>query len=149
MLGRYFWAALIVLALANSARADWQNTRWGMTPQQVMKATGGATIQNASGLEMPYTTGPYRFRAQFIFDGSGRLEMVDLHLENLEMAFQLMGDMKAKYGKPVEDGSDRVMYGYKWLTSSDLIVLAIVGKTTATLATIKYRARIRPGSKGL
>ncbi|MGE4047070.1 MAG: hypothetical protein AB7F35_19565 [Acetobacteraceae bacterium] len=38
---RFLLVALLAAGLAGTARADWQYTRWGMTPEQVVRASGG------------------------------------------------------------------------------------------------------------
>jgi hypothetical protein len=38
---RWIVLSFAALLIASSARADWQYTRWGMTPEQVVAASGG------------------------------------------------------------------------------------------------------------
>ena len=38
--------AVLLIAQAPEAHADWQYTRWGMTPQQVIDASGGRAVKN-------------------------------------------------------------------------------------------------------
>jgi hypothetical protein len=74
-------AFISVLAASAPARADWEYTRWGMTPEQVAAASGGAVkvIPKAerrkveamgmeNGAEGQFTDGPLRLRVAFGFD---------------------------------------------------------------------------------
>jgi len=46
---RLFLVVLAVAALSGTARADWQYTKWGMTPEQVVRASGGKVSMLPSG----------------------------------------------------------------------------------------------------
>jgi len=89
----------IVLSLAccsaSAAKADWEYTTWGMTPQQVASASKGlATAStdpedllpdsdgNVSKLVAPYQSGRFSFEAQFGFDAADRLASVTLVLDD-------------------------------------------------------------------
>ncbi len=85
--------AVLLIAQAPEAHADWQYTRWGMTPQQVIDASGGQAVKNdnvsgdsaddAQGLlQAYYSMGTYKFMVVFLFDrSSGVLTMVQLKLK--------------------------------------------------------------------
>src|SRR5581483_5006187 len=84
----------IVLALtccgASAAKADWEYTRWGMTPQQVVSASKNLATENAdlrpdsdgnvTKLVAPYQSGNFSFEARFEFDAADRLAGVTLLL---------------------------------------------------------------------
>src|SRR6202046_282894 len=84
----------IVLALAccgaSAAKADWEYTKWGMTPQQVVSASKNLAKQgsdlhpdsdgNVSKLVAPYQSGKFAFEAQFGFDAADTLSSVTLVL---------------------------------------------------------------------
>src|SRR4051812_41805801 len=86
----------VVLALgccgASAAKADWEYTKWGMTPQQVVSAsknvaTPGTDLQpdgdgNVSKLVAPYQSGKFSFRADFGFDATDKLASVTLVLDD-------------------------------------------------------------------
>ena len=86
----------IVLALAccgaSAAKADWEYTRWGMTPQEVVSASKnlakeGADLHadsdgNVTKLVAPYQSGKFSFEAQFGFDAADRLSSVTLVLND-------------------------------------------------------------------
>jgi hypothetical protein len=84
----------IVLALAccgaGVAKADWEYTKWGMTPQQVLSASKnlakpGTDLEpdsdgNITKLVAPYQSGKFAFEAQFGFDAADKLASVTLVL---------------------------------------------------------------------
>jgi hypothetical protein len=86
----------IVLVLAccgvSAAKADWEYTKWGMTPQQVVSASKnlakeGADLHpdsdgNVTKLVAPYQSGKFSFEAQFGFDAADRLSSVTLVLND-------------------------------------------------------------------
>src|SRR5580692_3071357 len=86
----------IVLALAccgaSAAKADWEYTKWGMTPQQVVSASknlakAGSDLHpdsdgNVSKLVAPFQSGKFSFEAQFGFDAADRLSSVTLVLND-------------------------------------------------------------------
>ena len=77
----------IALALAccvtSAAKADWEYTKWGMTPGQVASAAKNRTKKssdlhpdsdgNVTKLVAPYQSGKFSFEAQFGFDAADRL----------------------------------------------------------------------------
>jgi hypothetical protein len=86
----------IVLALAccgtSAAKADWEYTKWGMTPQQVVSASknlakAGSDLHpdsdgNVTKLVAPFQGGKFSFEAQFGFDAADRLSSVTLVLND-------------------------------------------------------------------
>ena len=86
----------IVLALAccgaSTAKADWEYTKWGMTPQQVISASknlakAGSDLHpdsdgNVTKLVAPFQSGKFSFEAQFGFDAADRLSSVTLVLND-------------------------------------------------------------------
>src|ERR1700723_824148 len=86
----------VVLALvccgASAAKADWEYTKWGMTPQQVVSAAKNLTRissdlhpdsdGNVTKLVAPYRSGKFSFEAQFGFDAADRLSSVTLVLND-------------------------------------------------------------------
>lgn len=116
------WAfALIATFGATPALADWQYTRWGMTPDQVIAASGGAVHRkslteqeiNASFaqagladlLEGTYSAGGRSFDATFRFARTG-LETVLLRFDEpagTAACSGLRDDLLGSYGTPVEE----------------------------------------------
>src|SRR3954470_17498702 len=90
----------VVLALAGcggpagspAAKAGWEYTKWGMTPQEVVSAsknlaTPGTDLApdgdgNVSKLVAPYVSGKFSFRADFGFNAADRLASVTLVLDD-------------------------------------------------------------------
>ena len=86
----------IVLTLtccgASAAKADWEYTKWGMTPQQVVSASKNLAKEgsdfhpdsdgNVTKLIAPYQRGTFAFEAQFGFDATDRLSSVTLVLDD-------------------------------------------------------------------
>ena len=86
----------IMLALAccgaSAAKADWEYTKWGMTPQQVVSASKNLAKEgsdlhpdsdgNVTKLVAPYKSGKFSFEAQFGFDAADRLSSVTLVLND-------------------------------------------------------------------
>src|ERR1700744_2220675 len=96
--------AAAVLLFTSAARADWQFTRWGMTPDQVVKASRGAA-HNASSDETTanapvgsseqmlviiptYVTGDLQFIVDFYFDSDKKLTRVNLHLSSPDKGYE-------------------------------------------------------------
>jgi len=84
--------AFNLMTSGNSARADWQYTKWGMTLDEVIKASNGAahapfingyvvpgqTADHHVGLAATYKTGRFLFVAFFFFDNNNHLVEVRL-----------------------------------------------------------------------
>lgn len=76
-------ALALVCCGAGTAKADWEYTKWGMTPAQVASAAKNLTKKssdlhpdsdgNVTKLVMPYKSGKFSFEAQFGFDAADRL----------------------------------------------------------------------------
>jgi hypothetical protein len=132
----------IALALAfcgaSAAKADWEYTKWGMTPGQVASAAKTRTRKssdlhpdsdgNVTKLVAPYRSGKFSFEAQFAFDAADRLSSVTLVLKDkfAGMDMDMGGDMdmnmdqggchdllasvKTAYGPPQGGGSAHMQY---------------------------------------
>lgn len=109
----HFFAVTCMLAAASPAVADWQYTRWGMTPQQVVAASRGAAKPNTDNeahrdnyktlLKAPFAAGEHRFTASFIFNNQNRLIRVSLLMEggNCE---SLGFTLRSQYGQSTTRG---------------------------------------------
>ncbi|WP_141105693.1 hypothetical protein [Rhizobium sp. R693] len=77
-----------LLCVAPSAQADWQYTKWGMTPDQVIAAAPpesglrwvAKSATNGPYLKGHYGAGEYRFESRFWFSDKGLYE-VELELD--------------------------------------------------------------------
>ena len=108
----------VVLAFAccggTAAKADWEYTKWGMTPQQVVTASKNLARAstdpndllpdsdgNVSRLVAPYQSGKFSFRAEFGFDAADRLASVTLVLDDKSAHMEEFMDMGSIYVGPM------------------------------------------------
>ena len=133
-------ALALICCGASAAKADWEYTKWGMTPAQVASAAKQATKKstdlhpdsdgNVTKLVAPYQNGKLSFEAQFGFDAADRLSSVTLVLNdkfagldmdmggNSDMTMNmdhggchdLQASVKTKYGPPQGGGSAHMQY---------------------------------------
>jgi hypothetical protein len=104
--------------LAPQARADWEYTRWGMTPEQVVNASGGHVklLQGAEqrtvspnmrhGARGTYSDGPVALQVRFTFDpldGNG-LNCVFYAVTDEQQGPALKDLMIKHYGQPSRQG---------------------------------------------
>jgi hypothetical protein len=83
-------------------KPDWEYTKWGMTPQQVVSASNNLATQgsdlrpdsdgNVSRLVAPYQGGKFSFEAQFGFDATDRLASVTLVLNDKSAGMDMDAD---------------------------------------------------------
>jgi hypothetical protein len=106
----------IALALAccgaSAAKADWEYTKWGMSPEQVASAAKNLTRAssdlrpdsdgNVTRLVAPYHDGKFSFEAQFGFNAADRLSSVTLVLEDKTAGMGMGMDM----GMSTDMGAD-------------------------------------------
>lgn len=99
----------IALALAccsaGAAQADWEYTKWGMTPEQVASAAKNLTRAssdlhpdsdgNITKLVAPYHSGKFSFEAQFGFNAADGLSSVTLVLKDKFAGMDMGMDMGA------------------------------------------------------
>ena len=133
------------------AMADWQYTRWGMTPAQVQKASKGTAKASSevpeelvSGttyqLVAPYTAGEFQFKAHFAFDSQKHLSLVLLDLTSGEPASLLMS-LTRKYGDARRPGP----LDWQWRTARDVISFS----PTKNGGHLIYGRLAGPAEKGL
>lgn len=156
---------MAALVLATSpALADWQYTKWGMTPEQVVAASKGAATattdeerrqfsttdgKSVALVKARYTSGSYQFDVHFLFD-DGKLSLVSLNLDESDEGL-LAGDLTAKYGPPIDHSRSDIVEVTKWQTPSEDISLLDIGDlgVTRVQGTLTYRPRMRIDSSGL
>src|SRR5271156_4803148 len=131
-------ALALVCCGASAAKADWEYTKWGMTPGQVVSAAKNLTRKssdlrpdsdgNVTKLVAPYQSGKFSFEAQFGFDAADRLSSVTLVLDdkfagmdmsmgadmNMNMdqggCHDLLASVKTTYGPPQAGRSAHMQY---------------------------------------
>lgn len=152
-------AALLLLGTwTNGAAADWQYTKWNMTPDEVVRASKGVAQPSTPAdadkkyqntvvkLKAPYKSGEFDFIAYFHFDESGkRLIAVALQLQNVDQATYLRGQLVSKYGNPDEAQTVANILQIDVWHEADRIVLS----TSSDSATIKYEPRVGADNQGL
>ena len=118
-------ACVAACLIAGSAKADWQYTSWGMTPSQVMAASGGLAKpisdpgKNGEGfktlLMAPYEGNGLRFSANFRFlDTTGKLDTVTLELADQSKCPVLMHSLSSAYGPAQDRSRSSVTRTEKW-----------------------------------
>ena len=115
-------------------KPDWEYTKWGMTPQQVVSASKNLATEasdlrpdsdgNVTKLIAPYQSGKFSFEAQFGFDATDRLASVTLVLNDksagMDMGadtnmdhggcYDLLVSVNTAYGPPQGGGSVHMQY---------------------------------------
>jgi hypothetical protein len=137
----------IVAGSPSIAVADWAYTHWGMTPEQVVSATGGTvTLLSPSertrneadhwelAAEGTYAEGLLKLHVGFTFDTKkGGLECVMYNVMGEEVA-PLQKSMVSRYGKPLHESSFASSTSMDWRTP-DEIELVIGQKPLAAVVT--------------
>jgi len=112
--GTPIFGLIVLLAGAATPRpaaADWEYTKWGMTPEQVVKASSGAVLERKarsagadSGLEIraegEFVSGPLRFDVSFGFDGNGGLAFVTYSIDRASQNPLLLDWLVKRHGEP-------------------------------------------------
>ncbi len=116
MLRVFLFVAAAAFIAGAPAHADWQYTKWGMTPAQVVAASNSSVIAGPGeaneqlpgktlGASGPYTSGQYRFKAKFYFSNN-RLDEIRLSLEDpAEHSLGLSNSLDGVYGRPFQRSS--------------------------------------------
>ncbi len=144
------------MTLAVPAQAHWQFTRWKMTPEQVVAASGGTaelgsgerSVQGDAikGAVGTYSAGDYQFAVNYWFKPSG-LSGVSLMLRDDAQCLALQRDLLAKYGEPVERSGGSVQRRM-WAdeATSNRVVLISTGLGFCEL---QYAPLVSEGGAGL
>ncbi|NEX94209.1 hypothetical protein [Caulobacter sp. 17J65-9] len=125
---RVLWATATVasLALCGSAAADWEYTRWGMTAQEVVAASGGQVALDAGtsgdrtkgftvGAVGRYEFEGYHFRSVFYFNDSGlALIKNEAELKGYDHCMDLIDHVQALYGAPEAKIDEQFMTARTW-----------------------------------
>jgi hypothetical protein len=126
-------ATLALVALSSAAaRADWEYTRWGMSPDQVAGASKGAVkvlppdkrrkVEEANmegGAEGSYADGPLKLRVGFSFDmRKGGLVCVSYAVQDKAQNPLLKDWLIRRYGEP-QNTSELAAIGLQSLSWSE------------------------------
>ena len=115
---KLFGMALVLAAwVPSAAQADWEYTKWGMTPAQVAEAAKNLTKKssdlhpdsdgNVTKLVAPYRSGKFSFEAQFGFDAADRLSSVTLVLNDKFADMDMNMDPGMKMGADMNMNMDK------------------------------------------
>ena len=143
MLRRFILAAVLVVVISPPCGADWQYTKWGMTPAEVLAASKGAaratTEEEKQGgrlrpsgqepvLVAPWKSEQFEFTAKFYFSKEGeRLNFVYLRLVS-GSPDALLGDLKAKYSKALLSDEGEFLVHVVWHSGKDQVSYLALGK---------------------
>jgi hypothetical protein len=128
-------AALATLAIAAPAHADWQWTKWGMTPEAVIAASDGKAAYDSKGwlsLPEPMVVQGCSFQVYFEFDDSKKLEAVGLRAEK-DCYSDLVIALTSIYGVPVSSNENSQIFADP-AKGNRISIIGVYGTTT-----IKYR----------
>ena len=142
--------AVVACLMPSAAFADWQFTRWNMTPNQVVAASKGTAtptteqpmdlVGSEFKLTAPYSAGDFQFKAYFAFDSQNRLSLVMLDLASPNRA-ELLMSLNNRYGA----GTKASLIEWNWRTSRDNVAFRLEGEH----ARVFYGRRIGSREKGL
>lgn len=106
------WTAVALgLAVAGTAAADWEYTKWGMKPDQVTAASKGAVkavpVDAAANIRSmqrkaigAYKAGSVEYEAQFYFDVNDKLTAVRLQAKNPADCDAILAETVRRLGPP-------------------------------------------------
>ena len=144
----WFW-----LSALESANADWQYTKWGMTPEQAIEASGGKLAKNDGKppdpkdkdralLKGKHVSGQFEFDAVIYFNiNTNQLSRLSLTLLNPTLGFLLRQSLIQKYGTPMLDSGDTLRLS-RWHDTSEnnVIELLQIGTTSSVLRYLPLRS---------
>lgn len=119
-----------VVWLVLPVSADWEFTKWGMSPEQVVQASKGKARPPGPEedistvlLTQDWQSGRFLFTVSYIFNkhgGGQRLGEVKLQLQNTQLRGQLLDALKEKYGTPRDERRGPINL-VEWQHSGDSI----------------------------
>jgi hypothetical protein len=151
MVWKLVMAALVLVP--GVAQAEWQYTRWGMTPHEVLRASNGAArlvteIRPRPGVEYPglkgsHSTTSTEFETRFFFSGN-QLDRITLRpLAASEETVELMERrLRQKYGSPLELVAEERARTLVWIDEErrNRIALRVEDKARGRAAAVTYSA---------
>ena len=161
-LGTALTAALVYGSTLTTAFAHWQFTKWGMSPDQVVEASNGTAqthlkISGSSADDYDhlssgeYSSTGFDFQVHFLFRRqTGRLEVVNLMLNDSSKCRSLFATLKLSYGKPIQEIDEPGVlraYVFRDLDAMNQVnAIAIGGLEATTDCVVQYREIVKPGS---
>ena len=145
-------ALLAASAMAAPAAADWQYTRWGMSPEQVVAASRGAvqmgpppsgkTYENLTGRARGvHTEAGASFDAYFHFDADLRLARVALERTGGTDCATLHNRLLAELGKPAKSTRQSFATIDQWQDGArgNVVGYVLVGQLPCTITYSRLR----------
>lgn len=151
-------AALVCLALSTRAQADWEYTKWGMTPAQVIAASRGAvhliTPEHRLGPTRPdvetcaegrFVDGRLHLKVSFSFARHGtELVLVNYLVEDAAQNNLLRDRLVHIYGMPAPSGDADMGSGIWRHAGHDVIDLSISDESPASV--VQHPAETEPAA---
>jgi hypothetical protein len=155
--------AMVICSLmftGSAAHGDWQYTRWGMSPDEVLAASKGqlkrcdakACLGRDTGSDRAllfgsHSSGEFKFDAFANFDKANKLSRVHLNLINPELGSTLVDALRLRYGEPTrESAATNPVRLFVWRQETDQISVLMVGESTVGLM---YEPRLTDSNRGL
>ncbi|PXA98168.1 hypothetical protein DMC47_10000 [Nostoc sp. 3335mG] len=142
----------VLLLWATPALADWQYTKWGMTPDEVVAASGGTVhrVARQSGaqdteveVEGSYVAAGVEFEVKFLFvgDGSG-LAVVELTSKAPMKCYDLKRPLDERYGPALGARiSNGAMYDWQDAADGTSVSLADGHAVSPPMCVLSYQRR--------
>jgi hypothetical protein len=150
-------AALLcaILTVSAHARADWQYTKWGMSPSELRAAAKKANVQlkNVTSpkfvsrgflYEARYGTSKFDFHTTFSFHPKEKkLRLVSLTLEDVHQCRELASELKTVYGEPKMTSTLQITARKEWLDeANNNRIILISDKDEDTICVLNYESFI-------
>jgi hypothetical protein len=139
-------ASLTLAGMTVPAAADWQYTRWGMSPEQVVAASNGAvrlgpppqgkTYDKLTGRALGnHEADGATFHAFFHFDAANGLAKVALERNSGTACAALQGGLAAQYGQPVKSTRNNFATIDEWRDAvrGNVVRYVLVGDLPCTI----------------
>ncbi len=153
-------ALLLALAASVPVEANWQYTKWGMTPEQVKAAAGSRSVQRVSDdeaaghrikdsrdqavLKSTWKSGDFEFQVFFYFRDGKKLSQVSLELEDAaNQGLALVESLTQKYGKPFPHSEEQFLELYVWHGETDQVSYLGIGTKVTNLPGAKATVNVR------
>ena len=152
---RLCWISIAaLLSTANAAHAEWQYTKWSMTPAEVVSASKGeATLGSGEAEDVvprenvgavgTYVSGDYRFKVVFYFRED---KLVDIRLGLIAgTGPSLKNSLMGQYGLPFDDTPSIGLTTWRDSIKNNRVDLLRIGSST----NLEYRPLVDASASGL